>query len=125
MYITGEGVKQDYKKALSFAMLAALNLDEDAQMLIGQIFEYGAGVPQDNKEAFASVLGAKYKYLPIESINSFFAYFIDMLASAFLESYSTVLSNSYLSEEEAEEIAFKCLDENKFYNLKIHYLLTL
>ncbi len=77
-------------------------------------------VLQDNKEAFASVLGAKYKYLPIESINSFFAYFIDMLASAFLESYSTVLSNSYLSEEEAEEIAFKCLDENKFYNLKIH-----
>ena len=104
-------------------------LIEDAVYACKSALEYGyipggniciPKVLQDNKEAFASVLGAKYKYLPIDSINSFFAYFIDMLAGAFLESYSTVLNNSYLSEEEVEETIYKCISEGKFYNLKLH-----
>ena len=75
---------------------------------------------QEKKEAFASVLGAKYSYLPISAIRSFFAYFIDVVKNAFLESYRAVLNNSYLSEEESEATIKKCLDENKFYNLKLH-----
>lgn len=77
-------------------------------------------VLRDKKEAFASILGAKYSYLPVENVRLFFAYFIDMLTAAFLESYKAVLSNSYMSEEVIEETIKTCLDENKFYNLKLH-----
>ena len=74
----------------------------------------------NNKEAFASVLGEKYTYLPIDNIRSFFAYFIDMLSDAFLESYRAVLSNSYMTEEIVTSTIETCLKENKFYNLKTH-----
>ena len=74
----------------------------------------------DKKEAFSSVLGSKYSYLPIDNIRSFFAYFIDILINAFLESYRAVLNNSYMSEEDTEATIKKCLEENKFYNLKLH-----
>ena len=74
----------------------------------------------ENKEGLASVLANKYSYLPIENKCSFFAYFIDLLAETFLESYRAVLNNSYMSEDAAEEVITKCLEENKFYNLKLH-----
>lgn len=75
----------------------------------------------ENKEAYASVLGTKYDYLPVtDGIRTFFGYFIDMLADAFLESYRAVLNNAYFTETETEEIIYKCLNENKFYNLKLH-----
>lgn len=74
----------------------------------------------DKKESLASSLGVKYSYLPIENIRAFFAYFIDMLTQAFLESYRAVLNNSYMSETETEQTIEKCLKEDKFYNLKLH-----
>lgn len=73
-----------------------------------------------NKEPFCMLLGEKYKYLPIENIRSFFAYFIDLLVETFLESYRAVLNNSYMDEETTENVIDKCLEENLFYNLKLH-----
>lgn len=74
----------------------------------------------EKKEAFASVLGSKYTYLPLPNIRTFFAYFIDIIADAFLESYTAVLSNSYMDEETISDTITTCLSENKFYNLKLH-----
>lgn len=73
-----------------------------------------------NKESFSMLLGEKYKYLPIENIRSFFAYFIDLLSETFLESYRAVLNNSYMDEATTEDVIDKCLEENLFYNLKLH-----
>lgn len=73
-----------------------------------------------NKESFSMLLGEKYNYLPIENIRSFFAYFIDLLVETFLESYRAVLNNSYMDEETTEFVIDKCLEENLFYNLKLH-----
>ena len=73
-----------------------------------------------NKEPFSMLLGEKYKYLPIENIRSFFAYFIDVLVETFLESYRAVLNNSYMDEQATEDVIDKCLEENLFYNLKLH-----
>lgn len=74
----------------------------------------------NNKEGFSSLLGEKYNYLPIENIHTFFGYFIDVLVEAFLESYRAVLNNSYMSEERVEEVIDTCLEEDLFYNLKLH-----
>lgn len=104
-------------------------LIEDAIFACKSALEYGyipggnicvPKILRDKKEAFASVLGAKYNYLAIDNIHGFFGYFIDMLANAFLESYKAVLSNSYMSEEEINKTIEECLSKNKFYNLKLH-----
>jgi chaperonin GroEL len=73
-----------------------------------------------NKEGLCNILGEKYNYLPIDNIRTFFSYFIDTLANTFLESYRAVLSNSYMSEDEVEKTIKVCLNEDKFYNLKLH-----
>ena len=72
------------------------------------------------KEGIASVLGVKYSYLPIKSIRSFFGYFVDLVADSFLESYRAVLNNSYMNEEDVEKTIYECINNNKFYNLKLH-----
>lgn len=104
-------------------------LIEDAIFACKSALEYGyipggniciPKILKEKKEAFASILGAKYNYLPLDNIRIFFAYFIDMIADAFLESYRAVLNNSYMTEDFVEETIKKCLDENKFYNLKLH-----
>ena len=74
----------------------------------------------EKKEAFASILGAKYSYLPLDNIRLFFGYFIDVIANAFLESYRAVLNNSYMDEETVEKTIEECLKNEKFYNLKLH-----
>lgn len=75
---------------------------------------------KENKEEIAKFLGSKYDYLPITGRRIFFDYFIDVVADAFLESYKNVLNNSYMSEDEIDKTIKKCLEENKFYNLKLH-----
>lgn len=104
-------------------------LIEDAIFACKSTLEYGyipggniciPKILREKKEAFASVLGAKYNYLPLDNIRTFFAYFIDMITRAFLESYTAVLSNSYMEESTINETIEKCLTENKFYNLKLH-----
>lgn len=77
-------------------------------------------VLMEDKEGFVAILSKKYNYLPMEDITSFFNYFIEMLITTFLESYRAVLNNSYMTEEDTEEVIKKCLNENLFYNLKLH-----
>jgi len=74
----------------------------------------------EKKIAFASILGSKYNYLPIPNTRNFFVYFIDVVKNAFLESYRAVLNNSYMDEETVERTIETCLNDNKFYNLKLH-----
>lgn len=104
-------------------------LIEDAIFACKSTIEYGyipggniciPKILKEKKEAFASVLGAKYNYLAVDNIRTFFGYFIDVIKDAFLESYKAVLSNSYMSEEEIEKTITECLEKNKFYNLKLH-----
>jgi len=75
---------------------------------------------KEKKEEIAKVLAEKYFYFPLEDINLFFLNFLEILKKTFLESYSTVLNNSYLSEDDCEKIIEKCLSEKLFYNLKTH-----
>jgi len=104
-------------------------LIEDAIFACKSAVEYGyipggniciPKILKEKKEGFASVLGRKYTYLPVEHVCTFFGQFIDTIAEAFLESYRAVLNNSYISEEETEEIIKECLEHRKFYNLKLH-----
>lgn len=74
----------------------------------------------EKKEAICDILGTKYNYLPVDSVRVFIAYFLDIIRKSFEESFKNVLLNSYMSEEEAEQTIKKCLNENLFYNLKMH-----
>jgi chaperonin GroEL len=65
-------------------------------------------------------LAGKYSYIPVEDLRSFFLQFLSIVEVAFLESYANVLNNSYFSEEEVGKVINKCIEENKFYNLKLH-----
>jgi TPR repeat protein len=51
-YAKGEGVKQDYKKAIELFKKAAEQDDADAQNNLGDCYYYGWGVKQDYKKAF-------------------------------------------------------------------------
>ncbi len=51
MYTNGEGVTQDYQKALKWYRLAAEQGHADAQNNLGVMYSYGDGVPQDYQEA--------------------------------------------------------------------------
>lgn len=65
------------------------------------------------------MLKDKFSYLNQDE--SFFEYFVDLLKDSFLESYRSVLDNSYiLTDEQIEEILNTILTEKKFYNLKTH-----
>lgn len=51
MYEDGEGVTQDYKKALKWYRLAAAQWNYLAQTQLGYLYYYGEGVIQDYREA--------------------------------------------------------------------------
>jgi uncharacterized protein len=52
MYEKGQGVTQDYKKAISWYQLATEKRYHPAQVLLAKIYEEGQVVPQDFKKAF-------------------------------------------------------------------------
>lgn len=65
------------------------------------------------------VLQKSFSYLG--STYDFYAFFVDLIRDAFLQSYYCVLDNSqYLSDEQVNAIITECVNENKFYNLKLH-----
>ena len=47
MYYNGQGVDQDYAKALEWYKLAALQGNPQAQFKLGKMFNNGQGVDQD------------------------------------------------------------------------------
>ena len=51
VYLTGRGVKQNYKEAMKWFRKAADQGDADAQSNLGYMYAEGWGVPQDYKEA--------------------------------------------------------------------------
>ncbi len=51
MYYNGEGVPQDYAKALQWWHKAAEQGDAKAQHNLGLMYDYGLGVPQDYVQA--------------------------------------------------------------------------
>ena len=65
-------------------------------------------------------LQEKYDYIPVENLREFVSGFVTLFMNAFLESYKNVLNNSYFNEEQVTEVIQKCIDEDKFYNLKLH-----
>ena len=70
-----------------------------------------------NREEILKILIKKYPYINEDGV---FATIIGAIKNAFLESYRTVLSNSYLSEQEIDKIINDCLKKKQFYNLKTH-----
>jgi chaperonin GroEL len=62
----------------------------------------------------------KYSYIPVLDREIFFFDFIKLIQEAFLQSYENVLNNSYFNEEQVSEVIKKCLNEEEFYNLKLH-----
>jgi TPR repeat protein len=92
MYHIGQGVPQDYKTAVKWYILAAeqgyqrfaslekaahqaaANGNADAQYLLGEMYEYGRGVPQDDKTA------VKWYTLAAEQVHGMAQY---MLASMY------------------------------------------
>ena len=51
MYLKGEGLRQDYGKAVDWFRLAADQGHADAQVTLGLMYRNGEGVPQDYSEA--------------------------------------------------------------------------
>ncbi len=51
MYENGDGLTQDFKKALTWYQLAAEQGDADAQYKLGLIYSNGQGTPKDHKKA--------------------------------------------------------------------------
>ena len=51
MYLTGQGVPQDYKEALRWARPAAEQGEARAQFLVGLMYDLGQAVPQDYVQA--------------------------------------------------------------------------
>lgn len=104
-------------------------LIEDAIFACKSTLKYGyipggnLAIPKylrSNAEFIAAKLADKFYYIPVDDRVSFFKDFIEMLVQTFLESYRNVLNNSYLTVEKTEEIVEECLNNNKFYNLKLH-----
>ena len=74
-------------------------------------------------EELVNVLSEKYFYLPFDgeqSVRDFARFFLEMLRDAFLESYRNVLLNSYLRDDQIDDIIEKCSTSDNFYNLKTH-----
>ena len=51
MYLKGQGVLQDYKKAVKWFRLSSEQGDAQAQFNLGWMYYEGQGIPQDYKEA--------------------------------------------------------------------------
>ena len=51
MYYDGEGVPQDYTRAVEWARIAATQGNASAQFVLGLAYATGRGVPQDYVEA--------------------------------------------------------------------------
>ena len=51
MYANGQGVPQDYKKAMTWIGKAAVQGDAAAQYRLGLMYADGKGVPRNNQEA--------------------------------------------------------------------------
>ena len=71
-----------------------------------------------NKEYLRDKLNERFGYL-VDRDLTFFEDFLNIIKDAFLESYKHVLENANITEEKTLEIANKCIEESKFYNLKI------
>lgn len=72
-----------------------------------------------NCNELAKLLKDKFDY--IKQDKDFFKYFILLLRDSFLESYRSVLDNSYLlSDDQIDKILDVVLYKNQFYNLKTH-----
>lgn len=71
-----------------------------------------------NKEYLRDKLNERFGYL-VDRDLTFFEDFLNIIKEAFLESYKHVLENANITEEKTVEIANKCIEESKFYNLKI------
>ena len=71
-----------------------------------------------NKEYLRDQLNERFGYL-VDRDLTFFEDFLNIIKEAFLESYKHVLENANITEEKTLEIANKCIEESKFYNLKI------
>ena len=72
MYLDGEGVTQDAKKAADYFIMAAEKGLVKAQYSIGQMYAAGRGVHQDDKKAYAwFYIAAENGFpVPIEKINA-------------------------------------------------------
>ena len=71
-----------------------------------------------NKEYLRDKLNERFGYL-VDRDLTFFEDFLNIIKETFLESYKHVLENANITEEKTLEIANKCIEESKFYNLKI------
>lgn len=71
-----------------------------------------------NKEYLRDKLNERFGYL-VDNDLTFFEDFLNIIKETFLESYKHVLENANITEEKIAEIVNKCIEESKFYNLKI------
>lgn len=68
-------------------------------------------------------LADKFTYLPYttrEYLEDFCGIFVDVVKTAFAESYMHVLENAYFTDKEVADTIDRCITEGKFYNLKTH-----
>ncbi len=62
LYLEGEGVDKNYQKAEHWLKTAALKGDEDAQFLLGQIYEFGLGNKTDKNYISKNLAASKAMY---------------------------------------------------------------
>ncbi len=67
MYHTGDGVKEDYTKAMDWYLQAYAKNDGDALNNIGVLFRDGLGVPKNEKIAYLLFLGVHMEGLGTEA----------------------------------------------------------
>ena len=73
----------------------------------------------NDKKKLTTLLNDKFDY--VEADKSFYGAFIEILIDSFLESYRSVLENSYLlTDEKIDSIIETVTTKDKFYNLKTH-----
>lgn len=104
-------------------------LYEDAIFASRSALKYGVAVGGNtiiprfinkHNDVLVNLLLEKFWYIPVEDKTAFFKTFLDLVKESFLESYRNVLHNSYFTIEEVEDVIKKCIDEDLFYNLKLH-----
>ena len=91
------------------------------KILNGVIYGGNLVIPKiitTNKDYLRDKLNERFGYL-VDRDLTFFEDFLSIIKDAFLESYKHVLENANITEEKTLEIANKCIEESKFYNLKI------
>lgn len=77
----------------------------------------------DNPNKLINRLIEKFKYLSLSK--RFYQTFISIIKKSFLESYTNVLNNSYLSDDEISGIIKHCVSKKSIYNLKTKKMETL